>query len=367
MNINKIKTKQGDSTTQLARSIGAGALLLTLSLAATPAMAAEVTCANAGNINADSQVNCFKPNTPAKSAEVNANFERLLQHIASLQQSNTSLQQSNTGLQQDVSNLQQNNTDLQQRLAALEAKLTPVTYNAGQKKLQISGVNVQIVNGQGSTDMTNGTGNLIIGYNAAATREVCSNGSGNTAATCGNNGIWAANQRQGSHNIVIGDQNQYTQYGGLVTGYDNAIVGEYASISGGEINTASGRSASVSGGRDNTASSRYASVSGGRDNTASGNWASVSGGADNTASGSSSSVSGGVANKASGDYFASVIGGSGNTASGSTASVSGGAGNTASGENASISGGYYNTASGNFASVIGGQNNTASADYSIAP
>ncbi len=343
MFINNIKTNNSRP-----RRIAAGALLLALSLATTPAtQAAEVTCANAGNINADSQVNCFKPNTPAKSAEVNANFERLLQ-----------------------------------RIKDLEAKLAAVTYDAGQKKLQIEGVNVHIVNGLGETYEFNGTGNLIIGYNRDAVREICSDGYSETQQSCEAAGAyWAANQRTGSHNMVIGDEHQYIRSGGFVAGWNNALLGMDASVSGGYGNTASGHQSSISGGSKNTARGRYASVSGGSKNTARGRYASVSGGELNIASANYTSVSGGELNIASAIYSSvsggrenkasgersSVSGGSKNTASGWHASISGGEQNKAEGKYASVSGGSKNTASGDDASVIGGQNNTASANYSIAP
>ncbi len=344
----------------------AATLPLTLGLVLAPAaLAAEVTCATAVNINADSQMNCFNPNTQAKSAEVNANFNHLLQQ--------------NKQLRQSMDTLQQNNQNLLQRLADLEAKLVAVSYDAGEKKLQISGANVQIVNGKDFTYKTNGAGNLIIGYNAAATRKVCSDGSGDSEASC--SGIWAANQRTGSHNVIIGGMHQYTQFGGLVIGSNNAIVNHYASISSGSSNTASGQGASISGGSSNTASGVYASVSGGRLGTASGEGASVSGGFWSDASGDYASVSVGERNTASGDYasvsggewntasanYTSISGGQHNEARGESASVSGGHYNTASAKYASVSGGYYNTANGEGASVIGGYNNTASADYSIAP
>jgi hypothetical protein len=138
----------------------------------------------------------------------------------------------------------------------------------------ISGTNLHVVNGMGSTDTTNALGNLIIGYNALR-------GGG-------------LDVRTGSHNLVLGDANNYTFYGGMVAGSNNTISAPYASVSGGASNTASGNVASVSGGLGNMASGIYASVSGGAQNTANSFWASVSGGASNTASGQYASVSGGL-------------------------------------------------------------------------
>ncbi len=321
-----------------------GGCLLSLGLVwAPPTLAAEVTCGAAPDIEA-AGMNCFNPNTAAKSGEVNANFKYLLDEKNSLQQAVNTLQSDNANLQQAIStlqsdnaNLQQSNTDLLQRVAALEAKLTPVTYNDNQKKLLIEGVNVQIVNGAGTTDSTNSTGNLIIGYNEAATSEICSIGPYLEQADCeANGGTWAANQRQGSHNVVIGDQHQYTRYGGFVTGFRNVINGKIASVSGGTNNTASGYAASVSGGGGNTANGDRASVSGGAWNKANGEDASVSGGERNTASGASANVSSGYKN---------------------TASILG----------ANVSGGSNNKADGRYSSILGGQNIEISNDYQTYP
>ena len=154
--------------------------------------------------------------------------------------------------------------------------------------LTISGVNVRIVDGTGSTKSTSGLGNLTVGYNVV----------GN------NNG----DIRTGSHNLIVGDNNNYSSYGGLIAGSGNTISGQYASVSGGEVNTASGYISSVSGGAFNTANNYDSSVSGGYKNTASGYNSSVSGGFTNTASGEISSVSGGAFNTAS-NTAASVSGG----------------------------------------------------------
>ena len=57
--------------------------------------------------------------------------------------------------------------------------------------IQFSGANVQIVNGAGVTASTNGEGNLVIGYEASG------------------------GPRTGSHNLVIGDNESWTSFGGL--------------------------------------------------------------------------------------------------------------------------------------------------------
>ncbi len=354
MNKQTINTGKKSITHRQAPAAWLGGCLLSLGLVwAPPTLAAELTCGAAPDIEG-AGMNCFKPNTAAKSGEVNANFKHLLDEIATLKA----------------------------RLAEVEGKLSAVSYDNNQKKLLIEGVNVQIVNGAGTTESTNSTGNLIIGYNEAATRKICSKGPYFKQADCeASGGTWAANQRQGSHNVVIGDEHQYTRHGGFVAGYGNVINGGSASVSGGQHNIANGWGTSISGGYDNATKGSYSSVSGGRDNIVNGWYASISGGFNIYANGEYSSVSGGRYNIASGEYasisggrdntasgeYASVSGGSGNTASGEYASVSGGSGNTASGKKASVSGGKRNKAEGNSSSVIGGYNEKATGEYDIAP
>lgn len=128
--------------------------------------------------------------------------------------------------------------------------------------IRFSGVNVQIVNGEGKTEITNGEGNLVIGYDE----------------------MIGTPPQTGSHNLVIGTENTYTSYGGLVAGWGNGITAPYASVSGGNYNTATGFAASVTGGFLNNAGGRdgtpnlMASVSGGYGNEAEGAYSAILGG-----------------------------------------------------------------------------------------
>ena len=313
----------------------------------------------------------FQPNTTARSSEVNQNFSRIRDAVNDNFSLIQQLQQQVQQLQQQVQQLQQQIQQLQNRLASVESntvlqldgKVYLTDGPAGTDTVvRFEGVNVQIVNGQGSTDTTNGLGNLIVGYDeeradadSFTARETCSLGQyWNDQTQCeANNGTWGKNFKTGSHNIIVGGRNAYSAYGGIVSGFLNVINSPYASVPGGINNIASGHYSSVSGGFFNTASGSGSSVSGGSSNTASGTDSSVSGGYNNTASGSWSSVSGGSFNTASG-IESSVSGGYRNTASGTGSSVSGGSSNTASGSDSSVSGGYNNTASGNRSSVSGG-------------
>ena len=274
------------------------------------------------------------------------------------------------------------------RITALEATLASVSLENGGDDFVFTNVNVHVRDGSGNTDgSVNGRGNLIVGYNEDV---------GSDAT------------RTGSHNLVVGSEHSYSNFGGFVAGYSNTISSGYASVSGGRVNTASGYSSSVSGGSWNIASGDYSSISGGDQNTASGLRSSVSGGRYNSASGSYTSVIGGggdavaegndawanysvVAggrsntagsdggtdrtvgeasavlagreNRTTGDY-ASVSGGRDNEASGDYSSVSGGIDSAAIGDYASVSGGLNNYANGFISSVSGGSLNVASGDNS---
>jgi hypothetical protein len=198
----------------------------------------------------------------------------------------------------DIAQNRSDNAALEARIEELEALVATLqassvpnlgTYlridesNPQRPTAWFEAVNVMVVNGTGTTaGATNGLGNLIVGYDEFLGEE--------------------DDNKNGSHNLVVGIGHNYSSFGGFVAGRDNTVSREYASVSGGNGNTASGRSSSVSGGNGNTASGQHSSVSGGAGNTASGDTSSVSGGQINTASGSASSVSGGFTRAASGQF-----------------------------------------------------------------
>jgi len=106
-------------------------------------------------------------------------------------------------------------TALAQRVAALEALLAGVTRTThnGYATMQFSGVNLQLVNGMGTTYSTNGLGNLIIGYDA--------------------DNVAPVNLQYGSHNLIVGDEHSWLTPGGVLFGYANRINGAGATVTGG--------------------------------------------------------------------------------------------------------------------------------------
>jgi Collagen triple helix repeat (20 copies) len=110
----------------------------------------------------------------------------------------------------------------------------------GKPTIQFSGANVQIVNGEGSTNTINGAGNLIVGYDE-------------------NPGT-----QTGSHNVIVGPEDGYTSYGALIAGRNNRALSPDDFVAG-IANTAGNEGASVSGGFENTAAFRLSSILGGKD------------------------------------------------------------------------------------------------------
>lgn len=189
-----------------------------------------------------------------------------------------------------------------------------------KQRVLVQGANLQVVNGEGSTETKKGLGNVIVGYNEANGRDVT---------------------RTGSHNVVVGTGHSYESYGGVVLGKNNTTRGVYASVCGGE---------------GNEAVSPYSVVSGGNQNKASGQWASVLGGRKNTAQGSYTSISGGRSNIADGNYC-SILGGGG---------IQNLQGNRCQGNYATITGGEGNTVSCNACSLLGGKQLRFNQDFQTA-
>ena len=98
----------------------------------------------------------------------------------------------------------------------------------------LQGVNLQVRSTTSEGD-TSGLGNLIVGWNDSPS----------TVPTP---------FRTGSNNLVVGDVNNFTSYGGFAAGLVSSVTAPYASVSGGSSNTASGYASSVSGGLGITAS-----------------------------------------------------------------------------------------------------------------
>jgi hypothetical protein len=157
--------------------------------------------------------------------------------------------------------------------------------SSGYPTVLFNGINVQVVNGTGVTQHVNGLGNVILGYNRPrSTAPVCSLGYYETEGECmARGGAWARNHKSGSHNLVGGDFNSYSSWGGAVFGLENAITAPYAAIAGGAGNRASGDLSAIGGGSLNTAAGMYANVNGGLSNIASAAFATVSGGNARTA------------------------------------------------------------------------------------
>ena len=267
------------------------------------------------------------------------------------------------------------------RITTLETRFagsSRVTVN-GQPTLRFSGVNIQLINGSGSTSTNNGRGNLILGYNEEP------------------------RSQSGSHNLALGNNQGFTSWGSLVGGVHNTSSSFGQAVFGG-YSRATAPYANVLGGWRNFASSRLSTILGGCQNvtgsaayttddfcfTDNGESQTIGGGAYNRAQGTASTATAGLQNTAVGAWSA-IHGGGQNTVNRSRlrdprrqsqqhlhrpvrrrvvlgdrlglqqlgqranwSSVMGGAGNAVAGQHAQVVGGRFNTADGYGSSILGG-------------
>lgn len=162
---------------------------------------------------------------------------------------------------------------LDTRLKAVEAKTQFMSTDTTAKRTTFSGCNLFVNDGGGYTGamVTNaageGLGNVIVGYNSTGHR-------------------LGPDVRTGCHNLIVGDDNNYSSFGGLAAGRFSDISGIYTTVTGGYGNNATSDYAAVSGGYNNTASAHSSVVSGGYFNAATGIESVVSGGVGVTTVGS---------------------------------------------------------------------------------
>jgi hypothetical protein len=148
------------------------------------------------------------------------------------------------------------NTGVADAKTYCDNKVTPVAdklvhFSRSGNDVYITGANLHLRNGKGHTYAAgmNELGNLIIGYN-----EMRPGADTNT--------------RTGSHNLILGLQNNYSSAGAIIAGSNNTSTNFMASIYGGTGNTSGGF---------------YSAVVGGYNNSATGNWSTILGGSGVTA------------------------------------------------------------------------------------
>lgn len=128
------------------------------------------------------------------------------------------------------------------KVAPLADKLTHFSRNGNE--VYITGANLNIRNGTGfAYQQLNGLGNLVVGYNELRP-------SGNT--------------RTGSHNLILGFQQNFSAAGAILSGAVNNSTNHYASVIGGTGNTSGGIYSVVVGGYDNQATGNWSTVLGGQ-------------------------------------------------------------------------------------------------------
>lgn len=231
------------------------------------ALLAGIVSALASPVAAAELPHVFAAGTPARAAEVNANFSAVAAMVRDLTTRIEHLEADNGALKTRLLELETNPV---QALADL-ADVVEVSSDGRGPLVRFVGTNVQIVNGDGPMSSqilgpgmpqqppeSNGLGNLIIGYDERRPSAVtflgvpepeCSIGGHKDRAACeGGEGSWALNHKTGSHNLVIGREHNYSRRGGLVAGVRNSITGFETVILGGSNNRAAGSQSAILGG-----------------------------------------------------------------------------------------------------------------------
>ena len=286
------RLERAERRARVSGTLALAAVGLTLTLNVRPAALATVATPGTSLTSLLARLSAAETHISTNTQDITTQGREIEANKASIGtlQTNAATDESN------IKDLKKNQASDEGHISALQTLTQPLTLSGTD--LTIAGVNVHIIDGTGSTNSVAGLGNLIIGYNAL----------GNTHG----------DTRTGSHNLILGDQNSYSSYGGIVAGFNDAIGAQYASVTGGDNNAATGPYSSVTGGNTNQAAGFYAAVTGGFQNVA------------------------GPFSNASGDYT-TVNGGFGNIAAGQYSTVSGGHSNNAGGTGSTIGGGYQYT------------------------
>lgn len=213
--------------------------------------------------------------------------------------------------------------------AGTTAVLAPTYVSSGvggKPTVQFAAVNVQILDGAGSTASHNGEGNLILGYDESP------------------------GTQSGSHDVVLGQNQTFTGYGDLVAGIQSNVTGNYAAAFG-YVNKVTGSYSLVSGDQNSVTGTASTAV-GGFKNVVTSSYSSLLGGCSNAIGTTAPAVSSLCSNTTNYDHdFATISGGAANLASGISSSITGGYenGNTAS--SGAILGGSHNSLSGTCTSI----------------
>lgn len=149
----------------------------------------------------------------------------------------------------------------------------------GYKTLRVEGANLQVVNGLGITDTTNGLGNVIVGYNE-------------NTSLC---------DRSGSHNAILGTDNSYSAYAGLVGGFRNLAAAPYSLVFG-RYNTSNYASGSILCGAFNVVGYDNSAIVGGEGNMTLSEGTVIVGGQFNSATGRDAVLGGGLNRHVAGDH-----------------------------------------------------------------
>lgn len=188
--------------------------------------------------------------TGAGVAELRDRVDTLSSENLTLKHRVGELEEETSRMQASTDSLASRASRLEPVVEALDGALEGVSRHEidGRDTLRFTGMNLQILNGEGSTyERPNGLGNIILGYNALPN---------STSDLLELPDV----QRSGSHYLVVGDGHSWGYAGGIVAGRQNWATGLGASVLGGVTNNAAASYSAILAGNRNRVEGAHAAI-----------------------------------------------------------------------------------------------------------
>lgn len=248
---------------------------------------------NTSTSNANSsEISTLQTDVTANTTAVDVNATAIATNVTNIGANTTDISTNASGVSINTADISINVADISANASGISTNATDISTNTSDHAstrtdldsltplsafltvqgtdIIFEGANVNIRSGSGSTndELDSGgsltaLGNLIIGYNENIAGDAL---------------------RDGSHNLVLGQENTYSSYSGIVSGEGNTLTAPDAAIIGGISNIVSGQYAVAIAGSGNKSTGIASLTSAGGANTAEGDYSHVLGEESNTAS-----------------------------------------------------------------------------------
>lgn len=182
----------------------------------------------------------------AAAADLDARLTSIERRVQSVMKANFNLMRINSRQEQQIEQLQQQIAQVQaSNVGGLNEFVSVGVDQHGRPAVFFDAVNVYVRDGQGSNSIStdSGLGNIILGYNEAASSDAEPYCTGSwsyttsyyisTEADCLAEGFeWTNNNKTGRHNVIVGTGHNYSGDNNIVIGFENSVADEFNIVSG---------------------------------------------------------------------------------------------------------------------------------------